>query len=86
LRYWRQLRAEQIERGEAANFSRETISVGDQIEYSRFRGTWCDVVRVNPKSVSIVVDVHGFEHRTTIRYAQISRHRTGPERSSTAAD
>lgn len=50
LAYWTTIREEQIERGEAADFTREDIAAGDLIKYG---GLWSKVARVNPKTVTV---------------------------------
>ena len=50
LDYWRGVRAEQVAAGQAADYSRETISAGDFVKVS---GSWWQVKRTNPKTVTL---------------------------------
>lgn len=58
--YWKGVRAEQVTSGEATDYGPDTISKGD---FVRCRGGWCEVLRVNPKSVS--VGSHGVRFKIT---------------------
>lgn len=71
ITHWEGIRAEQIAAGEATNYSRETIRKGDQV---KFRGTWYEVRRVNPKSVTIPSMIGG-SWTDTVVYHELSGHR-----------
>lgn len=65
IAYWQGLRDAQVASGEATNLTRESIHRGDRILYRR---EWYEVIRTNPKSVS----VRGrFIDNVTIPYARI---------------
>lgn len=71
LEYWRGIRRDQVESGQATDYSRETIAKGDLVEY---RGTWYEVVRANAKSVSVRSQVGG-SWTDTLPYAELTGHR-----------
>lgn len=50
LAYWTQVRAEQIAAGEATDYSRDTVAVGDLV---KIRGQWRIVARCNVKTVAV---------------------------------
>lgn len=50
LEFWRNVRAEQIEAGQATNYGPETVAKGDAV---KIRGDWRRVVRANVKSVTV---------------------------------
>lgn len=68
LTYWEAVRAEQIASGIASNHSRETIQKGDRV---KIRGHWREVVRANPKTVSVTT---GYSWTDTAPYAEIQQH------------
>lgn len=74
LEYWQRVRQAQVDEGLATDYSREVIDRGDSIEY---RGSWYEVVRANPKSVSVRSRVGG-NWTDTIPYTQITGHRPRP--------
>jgi len=77
LEYWRAVRAEQVTTGQVTDYSRETIKPGDLIRYF---GSWHQVIRANPKSVTIR---DSFGHPGTVPYTHIREHRTtGDETTS----
>lgn len=51
LDYWRSVRAQQVQAGEAVEYSRETINAGDFVKVS---GSWWQVKRANQKTVTLV--------------------------------
>lgn len=67
--YWTQVRADQIAAGTATGHSRETIKKGDHV---KIRGHWREVVRANPKTVSVTT---GYSWTDTADYAEIQDHR-----------
>ncbi|MGJ0121725.1 DUF3560 domain-containing protein [Williamsia sp. MIQD14] len=71
IAYWARIRAEQIAAGEATNYSRDTIAVGDQVCYRR---QWYTVRRVNAKTVTIPSIVGG-SWTDTIGYHKLTGHR-----------
>lgn len=64
ITYWQGLRDAQVASGEVSNFMRESVQRGDWVLYRR---DWYEVIRVNPKSVS----VRGRFNSATILYARI---------------
>lgn len=76
LAYWEKIRAQQIASGAAGDYSPSTISKGDKIQYM---GRWNEVVRVNPKSVSVLLTwntyADGSPMRGTVPYGDIQGHR-----------
>ena len=50
LEHWKEVRSEQIANGEATNYSRDTVAVGDLV---KIRGSWHTVARCNPKTVAV---------------------------------
>nr|WP_281496971.1 DUF3560 domain-containing protein [Ornithinimicrobium sp. F0845] len=50
LEHWKQVRADQIASGEATDYSRDTVAVGDLV---KIRGSWRTVARANAKTVSV---------------------------------
>lgn len=50
LEFWRGVRAEQIEAGEATNYGPESVKKGDAV---KIRGTWYRVARANAKTVAV---------------------------------
>src|SRR5690606_6533461 len=50
LEHWKQIRADQIASGEATDYSRDTVAVGDLV---KIRGYWRTVARANAKTVSV---------------------------------
>lgn len=71
IAYWTEIREQQIAAGEATNYSRDTITPGDQVCY---RGQWYPVRRANAKTVSIPSIVGG-SWTDTIGYHKLSGHR-----------
>lgn len=71
LRYWRQIRADQIAAGTATNYGPDTIAKGDAV---KIRGSWYPVVRVNKKTVSIPSIVGG-SWTDTSPYREIQDHK-----------
>ena len=53
LAYWRGVRAQQLDTGEAADYSAETIHAGDRIKVG---GTWWTVARANAKTCTLYFD------------------------------
>lgn len=70
LGYWRRIRQLQVENGQATNYSRDTIAKGDSVQY---RGRWFEVLRANPKSVSVRSQVGG-TWTDTLPYAELTGH------------
>lgn len=68
--YWEGVRAAQIESGRATGYSRENVKKGDQVE---IRGSWYEVVRANPKTVSVTT---GYSWTRTAPYAEIEACKT----------
>lgn len=50
LEFWRKVRAEQVETGQATDYSATTVKKGDAV---KIRGQWYRVARANAKSVSV---------------------------------
>lgn len=65
LAYWESVRAEQIATGKATGYDRSTVHKGDRV---KVRGSWHEVVRVNPKTVSVTT---GYTWTDTTPYAEI---------------
>jgi len=72
LSYWSRVRDEQVEAGAALNLSASTVCKGD---FVHVRSTWYEVVRVNPKSVTVPAALGGWTGTETIRYEKITGHR-----------
>jgi hypothetical protein len=68
IAYWEAVRAEQIATGRATGHSRDTVKKGDRV---KIRGHWRDVVRANPKTVSVTT---GYSWTDTAPYAEIQQH------------
>lgn len=75
ITYWTQVRAQQITHGQATDYSRDTISVGDLVR-GRYKD-WYRVIRVNPKSVTVTYPAPfgGAMLTDTIKYPHLSGHR-----------
>ena len=71
--YWKGIYAAQQAAGLANTYGPDSINKGDLIKK---RGAWYQVVRVNPKSVSVQVQA-GATWTHKIAYHQISEHRAG---------
>ena len=50
LEHWMQVRADQLETGQATNYSRENVAVGDLVKIG---GSWHTVARCNAKTVAV---------------------------------
>ena len=50
LEHWQKVRAEQLETGQATNYSRENVAVGDLVKIG---GSWHTVARCNAKTVAV---------------------------------
>lgn len=72
LDYWRGVRELQIAEGAVIEHSRETIQVGDLIQ---FANVWGKVTRLNPKSATAI----GAYGKMIAPYPQITGHRAQPE-------
>lgn len=82
LGYWEGVRAEQIASGRVADYSPATIHKGDFVK--SWRG-WCEVVRVNAKTVTVLQRVReDYSRRGTVPYAEITGYRAAEP--ATAAD
>lgn len=68
ISYWEAVRAAQIATGRATGHSRTTVKKGDRV---KIRGHWRDVVRANPKTVSVTT---GYSWTDTVPYAEIQQH------------
>jgi hypothetical protein len=66
--YWEAVRAAQIESGTATGYDRSTVKKGDRV---KIRGQWREVVRANPKTVSVST---GYTWTDTAPYAEIQQH------------
>ena len=71
LTYWRGVREQQISEGDVVEYSRETIKLGDLIQFSN---VWGEVVRLNPKSATAV----GAYGKMIAPYPRITGHRAQP--------
>lgn len=69
LTYWEGVRAGQIADGTATGYTREQIKKGDLV---KIRGQWREVVRANPKTVSVTT---GYSWTDTAPYAEIQDHK-----------
>ncbi|MDJ0396755.1 hypothetical protein QMK17_26050 [Rhodococcus sp. G-MC3] len=78
LAYWLGIRAEHLADGTATSYGPDTIAKGDWIAW---RGTWYPVKRVNKKTVTIPSIVGG-SWTDTMRYTNITGHRTAAEMST----
>ncbi|TFC94387.1 DUF3560 domain-containing protein [Cryobacterium sinapicolor] len=68
IAYWEAVRAAQIESGTATGYDRTNVKKGDRV---KIRGQWRDVVRANPKTVSVST---GYTWTDTAPYAEIQQH------------
>ncbi|WP_198418979.1 hypothetical protein [Cryobacterium sp. TMT3-29-2] len=62
------MRTAQIESGTATGYDRSTVKKGDRV---KIRGQWREVVRANPKTVSVST---GYTWTDTAPYAEIQQH------------
>lgn len=72
LKLWQDVRAEQLASGQAQDYNRDTIAKGGRVQ---LRGRWWhEVKRVNPKTVTLIVETRpdGTEWTLTYRYAEIT--------------
>lgn len=69
LEFWEGVRAEQIADRTATGYTREQIQNGDLV---KIRGHWREVVRANPKTVSVTT---GYSWTDTAPYAEIQEHK-----------
>lgn len=69
LEFWEGVRAEQIADGTATGYTRDQIQKGDLV---KVRGYWREVVRANPKTVSVRT---GYSWTDTAPYAEIQEHK-----------
>jgi hypothetical protein len=69
LAYWESVRATQIDEGTATDYRPEQITKGDAV---KVRGEWLQVVRVNPKTVSVET---AYSWTDKVEYAAIEDHR-----------
>lgn len=72
LKLWQDVRAEQLASGQAQDYSRDTIAKGGRVQLcGRW---WHKVKRVNPKTVTLIVETRpdGTEWTLTYRYAEIT--------------
>ena len=67
LAYWRGLRAEQYASGEVAQYSTETISVGDSVKLGD-SAIWWPVTEVDPQTVTVQSPFSGGQ----VRYRRIT--------------
>lgn len=82
LTYWQGIRAQQIEAGEAGDYSRETIHRGDLVQVGRGAASrWDVVVRVNPKTVTVQPEHVAWQLKYT--YGQITGHKPAPAAAAT---
>lgn len=70
LAYWRDVRQQQIADGQVTEHTRETIRIGDLIQFS---GIWGKVTRLNAKSAT-AIGVYG---KMLAPYPRITAHRPG---------
>lgn len=70
--YWKSVHARQVAEGIAQDLTGDCISAGDAI---RYRGRWYEVVRVNPKSVTVKTS----RGSGSVRYHEITDHRRRDE-------
>ena len=68
IAYWQAVRAAQIDSGKATGYDRSNIKKGDRV---KIRGHWHEVVRANPKTVSVTT---GYTWTDTVPYAEIQKH------------
>ncbi|TFD11333.1 DUF3560 domain-containing protein [Cryobacterium sp. TMT1-21] len=68
IAYWEAVRDAQIESGTATGYDRSTVKKGDRV---KIRGQWREVVRANPKTVSVST---GYTWTDTAPYAEIQQH------------
>ena len=80
ITYWKGIYAAQQAAGLANTYGPDSITKGDLIKK---RGAWYQVVRVNPKSVSVQVQA-GATWTHKIAYHEISDHRAGDPQVYTA--
>ncbi|HEY9313808.1 DUF3560 domain-containing protein [Williamsia sp.] len=76
ITYWKTVRAEQIERGQINDYSRDTISKGDYVKVASLG--WLTVTRVNAKSVTVTYPApYGGRMLTdTVKYPHLRGHTT----------
>ncbi len=75
LAYWQNVRASQVQNGEATNYSRETVTKGDAV---KIRGHWHRVSRASPKTVSVEVLLRaetGYTVTQRSPWAEVQDHR-----------
>jgi len=78
IEYWEQIHAQHLEAGLAGQYSKETVSKGDWVRIKRDR--WSQVVRANPKTVTVDVSaIFGCEHSLKYSWAEVTGHRTAAE-------
>lgn len=71
LAYWQEVRAHQVENGQATNYSRDTITPGQFVLIGR---TWHEVKKTNPKTLLVV----GYGGSYAVRYPEIKAVRDTP--------
>ncbi|WP_264003372.1 DUF3560 domain-containing protein [Mycolicibacterium sphagni] len=76
IAYWQAVLAEMKSAGTATDYSRETIHKGDRVLY---RGSWYEVVRANPKTVSVHFFGGAQNWSNTIKYQEIKDHKPASE-------
>lgn len=75
--YWKRIRTEQIEAGQAPNYSRETIHAGDRIKVG---GMWWTVARANTKTCTLYSDEErAITSSYRAPYAKITGHQPATE-------
>lgn len=73
LRYWQNVREDQIANGTATNYGPDTVKKGDAV---KIRGHWYRVARANPKTVSVETE-YSWTDRSP--WHEVSDHRPAGE-------
>ena len=73
LEHWMQVRADQLATGQATNYSRENVAVGDLVKIG---GSWHTVARCNAKTVAVQT---GYSWTNKAPWHKVQDHRPRPE-------
>lgn len=73
LEHWMQVRADQLATGQATNYSRENVAVGDLVKIG---GSWHTVARCNAKTVAVQT---GYSWTNKAPWYKVQDHRPRPE-------
>jgi hypothetical protein len=73
LEHWQKVRVEQLETGQATNYSRENVAVGDLVKIG---GSWHTVARCNAKTVAVET---GYSWTNKAPWHKVQDHRPRPK-------